>query len=71
MHALSSLRFDMRYHFVAVVASEPSNILDSNTGRESLRVGEIDVEWSVIAAIEELPFRADATSVLSKRPFRP
>lgn len=71
MHPLSSLRFDMRYYFVAVVASEPSNVLDSNTGREGFRVGEIDVEWSVVAAIEELPFRADAASVLSKISLRP
>ena len=71
MHTLSFLRFDMRYYFLAVVASEPSNVLDSNTGREGLRVGEIDVEWSVVAAIEELLFRADATSVLSKRSLRP
>jgi len=71
LHTLSFLRFDMRYYFVAAVASEPSNVLDSNTGRESLRAGEIDVEWSVVAAIKELLFRADANSVLSKRSLRP
>lgn len=64
MHTLSFLRFDMRYYFVAVVASEPSNVLDSNTGREGLRVGEIDVKRIVVAAIEELPFHADVVFVL-------
>lgn len=61
----------MRYYFVPVVTSKPSNVLDSNTGREGFRIGEIDLEWRVVAAIEELPVRADAASVLSKRSFRP
>jgi hypothetical protein len=54
----------MYYYFVAVVASDPSNVLDSNTSCESLRVTELDVKWSVIATVKELLPCAEAALAL-------